>query len=136
MTPTPRNDFDGLDFELTDFEEARRCHDQLPPGVTTAQTLEPGYWIGQRRPTQPSDRALSGQTIQWLLELPAAMRPKTLVDRFPRIANRLADSWPQRAEFRTLLEDLLVDRRGRRRGFPPEVAAELEALREFVAAQH
>jgi hypothetical protein len=135
MTTSHRTDLGGLDFEPTDFEDARRALDELPAGVTTAKTLEPGYWDRQRRPTLPSDRALSGQTIQWLLALPLEMRPKALVDQFPRIANRLADAWPRPVELEALLQELLIDRRGRRRGFPPEVAAELEALCAHVAGR-
>jgi hypothetical protein len=135
MTTSPRTDFGGLDFEPTDFEDARRALDELPAGVTTARTLEPGYWDGKRRPTLPSDRALSGPAIQWVMALPPAMRPQVLIDRFPRIANRLADCWPRPLERETFLQDLLIDRRGRRRGFPPEVASELEVLRTFAASR-
>lgn len=128
MTTTDSTDFGGFDFAPTDFADARRALDELPAGVTTARTLEPGYWDRMRRPSQPSDRALSGEAIQWVLSLPLQMRPKALVDRFPRIANRLAACWSRPADREALLHDLLVDRRGRRRGFPAEVTAELEVL--------
>lgn len=131
--PDPR-DLGELDFEPTDFEEAKRIHDELPAGVSTAHTLDPGYWLRQRRATMARDRALSGATIQWALTLPANLRPKTLIDRFPRIANRLAECWSRPAERDAVLQDLLVDRRMRRRGFPPEVATELQALRASLSA--
>ena len=135
MTTSNRTDFGGLDFEPTNFEDARRALDELPAGVTTAKTLEPGYWDGRRRQSLASDRALSGQAIQWCLALPSEMRPKALVDRFPRIANRIAECWQQRIEVENLLQDLLIDRRGRRRGVPPEVTLELEVLYAYAAGR-
>ncbi len=128
----PDSQFGGLDFEFTDFSDARRSLDELPAGVTRAPTLAPGFWEKRRRAGVASDRALTGQAIGWLLALPPELRPKVLTERFPRIANVLADCWARPLERRAVLRDLLVDLRGGRRGFPALVQDELQALRSYA----
>ena len=66
----------------------------------------------------------------------------TLVDEFdvlcelhPRVANRIAFSWPDAKTTDQMLEELLNDRRGGRRGFARAVVRELQRLREFNAQQ-
>ena len=122
----------SIEFELTDLEHARLALEELPEGVDKFQMLAPNYWEQRRRKPLPSDRALQGSTIDWLLKLPVSLRPRELCDRYPRAANAVATAW-QGSERAAVLDDLLSDRRGRRRGFPPEVKSELEALRYAVA---
>ena len=121
-----------IEFELTDIADARRAHDTLPEGVDKLPALAPDYWEQRRRKPLPTDRALNGATIDWLLKLPLSLRPRELCDRYPRAANALAAAW-HGDERAAVLDDLLSDRRGRRRGFPPEIRSELEALRYAVA---
>ena len=47
------------------------------------------------------------------------------------IVNRIADLWSHCEYTRQYLQSLLVDRRQGRRGFPPEVKAELIALQRY-----
>jgi hypothetical protein len=122
----------SIEFELTDLENARLALEELPDGVEKVPMLAPDYWEQRRRRPLPTDRALQGSTIEWLLKLPAPLRPRELCDRYPRAANALASAW-QGSERAAVLDELLNDRRGRRRGFPPEVRSELEALRYAVA---
>jgi hypothetical protein len=124
--------YDAIEFELTDLDDARRAHDALPEGVDKLPELAPDYWEQRRRKPLPTDRALQGTTIDWLLELHVALRPRELCDRYPRAANALAAAW-RGGEFAAVLDDFLSDRRGRRRGFPPEVRVELERLRRACA---
>lgn len=121
----------GFDFELTDLDAARAALDELPAGVQEVHQLEPGFWDSRRRRPTPADRALTGSTMDWFMALPPGQRPKTLCEQFPRVANAVADCWPDAQRCLSVLDSLVVDRRGRRRGFPPEVASELRALREF-----
>jgi hypothetical protein len=125
---------DALEFELTDIDEARRAHDALPEGVERLPELDPGYWERRRRKPLPTDRALTGSTIDWLLSLPAALRPTGLCESHPRAANAIAAATPG-AERREVLNELLGDQRGRRKGFPQAVRKELEALRDAAAAE-
>jgi hypothetical protein len=84
-----------------------------------------------RRPPRRSDESLTGTTRVWLRKLPAGRRPLRLCCRFPRVANRIAWCWNDRILTEQVLEDLLVDRRGGREGFPRGVVVELRRLREF-----
>jgi hypothetical protein len=69
--------------------------------------------------------------FKWIARLPKQTRPLNLLRHYPRIANNLALSWGDRKAFRQCLYDLLVDKRGGRKGFPEPVLQELLALREF-----
>jgi hypothetical protein len=88
-------------------------------------------WSTLRRPPRRSDEALTGTTRLWLRRLPAGRRPLRLCCHFPRVANRIAWCWSDHPLTEQLLEDLLVDRRGGREGFPRAIVAELRRLREF-----
>jgi hypothetical protein len=65
--------------------------------------------------------------------LPVDVRPKALAASYPRIVNMLARLSPSAAPFTEYLNELLVDRRGGRKGFSLEVLEELHTLREYYA---
>jgi len=75
--------------------------------------------------------ALTAETIEWLAGLPENVRPGVLPVRFPRIANALARRWGSGTACRAYLDDLLIDKRGTRRGLPDEVADELATLKDY-----
>jgi hypothetical protein len=130
---------DALEFELTDFDDARRAHEALPDGVDKLPELEPNFWEQRRRKPQPTDRALAGYSIDWLLALPPSLRPKLLCESYPRAVNAIAAAAPG-DERCAVLAELLSDRRGRRHGFPERERLEIEALydaalREMRTAQ-
>ena len=54
--------------------------------------------------------------------------PHELETRFPHVVQRIVDAWPSPELARALFEDLLVDKRGGRQGFPPGVAREIFRL--------
>jgi hypothetical protein len=68
---------------------------------------------------------------KWLELLPPEVVPRELATHFPRIVNILAAQWNNYAACQAYFADLLVDRRGGRRGFPAAVTRELEKLRDF-----
>ena len=88
-------------------------------------------WETVRRPARHNDEALTGTTRAWLRKLPVGRRPMQLCTQYPRLANQIAWSWADPVRTRDLLDDLLVDRRGGRAGFPSIVAHELRRLRDF-----
>ena len=133
--PAPPPPEAGFEFELTDLEEARRVLDSESMSqfdVVSIGSQEGEQWKRVRRPKLPTDRALGGRGIDWLLGLPAGVRPQHLGTRFPRIANALAEIWDDPEERRAVLDKLLGDGRKGRKGFPPEVHHELVALREWM----
>ena len=83
-----------------------------------------------RRRLQPLNQQLPA-AARWAVSLPVEVQPVALVQRLPRIANALARLWRDNIGLRLYLDDLLVDRRGGRRGFPSEIHNELLALREY-----
>ena len=90
--------------------------------------------VAQRAPQ--SRAVLLDTTTLWMAELPQAVRPINLARKFPRIANSIAELWRRVARCEEYLDTLVVDLRGNRTGFPPEVGQELTALRSYFAELH
>lgn len=65
--------------------------------------------------------------------LPPDFQPRQTSETFPRIANALAALGSAPEELTSYLNDLLVDKRGRRQGFPVRVLSELHALSVYNA---
>ena len=82
------------------------------------------------RRAQPLNQALPS-TLRWVAQLPPSICLHSLLREFPRIVNVLARLWPDAASFAAYLDSLLNDRRGGRRGFPPEVQHDLLMLRDY-----
>jgi len=125
----------SIDFELTGFDDARHVLNDLPPGVAEAKHSQPGYWEQQRRKPVPTDRALSGQAMDWVIGLPPALRPHAAAEQFPRVINAIAASWVHPAYSLQVLEHMINDYRGGRRGFPVSIQRELAALHAHQAAK-
>jgi hypothetical protein len=119
-----------IDFEYTDLQEARAAHAELPPGVAEFGCMQPGFWERRRRRPLATDRALTGASLEWLMQLPPALRPTSLRDRYPRIVNAISDSWADAVRSLETFEHLLDDRRTGRRGFAADVRHEIESLCE------
>jgi len=91
-------------------------------------------WSDKRKAAPPE--ALFPATEVWMSLLPFDLRPETTAATFPRIANALAALWSRPDALTAYLGELLVDRRGGRRGFPIKVLRELHALRAHYASLH
>jgi len=93
--------------------------------------VQPAFIVQRsERKAAPFD-VLLPRTFRWLARLPRDIRPMELSRWSPRIANLLAANWDEPEAMRAYLEDLLLDRRGGRQGFPPNVNSELLAFRSF-----
>jgi hypothetical protein len=122
-------------LRLRDFHERGRVASKLqaaspPANDLPTQSKEP-EWARLRGPQRPMDAVLSSMARDWLETLPGPMRPAELCAAYPRVANRLALCWNDPALTERLLDDLLIGRRGKRKGFPRPVAEELLRLRRF-----
>jgi hypothetical protein len=124
----PRTSPGSIDFEITDFDMARRALDELPPGVEAMQRLNSQHWESQRRKPLPTDRALTGEAMDWVVTLPPALRPHTACEQFPRVINAIAASWREIGFSLQVIDHMINDYRGGRRGFPDAVLKELNAL--------
>jgi hypothetical protein len=87
----------------------------------------------RRRKASPV-ACLLPSTRKWLDALPRRVQPHSLCESYPRIANLIAATWGDAEGLNAYFEELLIDRRGSRRGFTPEVANDLRALRLYHAA--
>jgi len=127
--PKPAAPPGSIDFEITDFDMARRALDELPAGVEAVQRLLSGEnWDSRRRKPLPTDRALTGEAMDWVVALPAALRPHSTCEQFPRVINAVAASWNDIAFSLQVIDHMVNDYRGGRRGFPPVVQRELQGL--------
>jgi uncharacterized protein len=71
-----------------------------------------------------------------LLQGNEALYPTMLEARFPRVFNKLLELW-QTPHIDDYLRDLMVDKRGgEREGFPPEAAAEIIRLSNYLDSLH
>ena len=86
------------------------------------------------RKAQPANIVLPA-TRRWANALPPGLEPHALLCRFPRIANRIANAWTDVSARRLIFEDLLVDRRPQRKGFPADVLHDLLRLRAHCAGE-
>ena len=112
--------FDSLEFERISIDEASKAIDRRVRPKTVTD------WDAERRPAPPEP--LTEAAAAWLVTLPIAVRPRELARKFPRIANRLCELWRRPAQCDRYFKTLMMDERGGRKGFPPEVAAELSTL--------
>ena len=125
----------SIDFEITDFDAARQVLNDLPPGVAEVKYMQPGFWEQQRRKTTPTDRALTGMAMDWVIGLPPALRPHVTCEHFPRVVNAIASAWADTAYSLQVLDHMINDYRGGRRGFPAAVKQELTKLLSYQRAR-
>jgi hypothetical protein len=96
----------------------RRPSDPTPPGPSS-------------RSAAPAQEVLSSAAAAWLRSLPPTLRPMHLCNAFPRVANRIALAWGDPDLADGVFNELLLDRRGNRKGFPPAVASEILRLHAY-----
>lgn len=124
-----------------DVRVLNREHSRAPTSGSAAEAVPrpqaadaPLDWTPRRR-SQPADILLP-MTRRWIESLPHPSRPDALAGAYPRIANRIAAAWRDPVECRAVFDDLLIDRRGGRRGFPAPVLGDLLALRALFDGGH
>lgn len=86
------------------------------------------FWASRRRPTRATDLALIIDAQRWLATLPDDAQVSNLAARFPRIVNNIVARLQHPQELADYMDDLLVDRRGNRTGFPMAVMTDLIRL--------
>lgn len=119
---------DPLEFEKVSVEDVRQALDD-----EDKRSKKPAP-IGQSAPTEGF--LLLDGTIRWMASLPEDIRPTSLANEQPRIANSLAEVWRRVALCKQYLDTLVVDRRDGQNGFSPEVAEELIVLRSHYLVSH
>ncbi|MGD9834238.1 MAG: hypothetical protein AB7U92_15940 [Piscinibacter sp.] len=75
-----------------------------------------------------TERMLAGTTIDWLIAFAMDARPKALCEKYPHVANRLAQEWRDKSRVRASLQSLVDDARWGTAGYPALVQGELRKL--------
>ena len=104
---------------------------QKPSGAAPGASED---WT-KRRAAQPAGGLLR-PTVAWAAALPAEVQPTALMAEFPRVANLVAVLWKDPDSLRRYVDDLLVDKRGNRQGFPLDVLREIFDLRAHYDELH
>jgi len=89
----------------------------------------PHDWSQHRKPP-PVDYLLPASE-EWIDLLPPAAFPGALATHYPRIVNLIAILWNDHTGCFLYFDDLLIDRRGGRHGFPDVVKRDLLRLRDY-----
>jgi hypothetical protein len=126
-------DSGSLEFEKVSLTDARKALEETGPAAY-ATARKPENWDEKR--TATATEPLNDQTTLWMTELPDSVRPRQLALRYARLANRLCKLWSEPQKCERLLDDLMIDRRGGRKGFPLQIANELATLRDHYFRLH
>ena len=73
---------------------------------------------------------LTDTAISVLATLPTGVKPILLSIDYPRVVNKIAELWLRPILLDRYFEELAIDVRGGRRGFPLAIANEISTLRE------
>lgn len=126
---------DPLDFEFVPLDQAKKVADEAQSKIAVNEKSEAVQeetdWTKVRKPQLPFDLELQQDTAQWLLSLPKEVRPLHLARQFPSVLNNIARAWKRPTVCDKVLDELMVDHRGTRKGFPPEVAMEISIVAEY-----
>ena len=128
---TASQDLPPLEFEFVDFDAAQRALAEPPPGVRPLEQID---WLQRRGLPLPQDAHATADALLWFAQLPEGYRPQAMLDNYPRLINRIAQSWRSRILSLEVLDDLLIDRRGGRSGFARRISEEVALLRELRAS--
>jgi hypothetical protein len=79
----------------------------------------------------PDCEPLGIQAQRLFASLPYAYRLSITRQRFPHVLDRIAAEWEAPRRLLQLMDELLIDQRGNRQGFPFESVLELTNLREY-----
>lgn len=100
-----------------------------PARPIAAEPTTDSGWQRLREQPRPHNLVLSPLAAAWCDSFPQRQRPTQLCALFPRVANRLALCWNDATLVSRVLDELVIDKRRNRAGFPPEVSQELIRLR-------
>ena len=118
----------SLEFEKVSFTDARKALEETGPAAYATHKVAEN-WDEKR--AQRAPETLNGETTAWISAMPASVQPRQLALRYARLANRLCQAWKDPGKCERLLDELMMDRRGGRKGFPLQIANELATLRDY-----
>jgi hypothetical protein len=102
--------------------------------MTPADDIHPSpaeaAFKAMRRAPEGTETQLTTEGQALMSSLDESVRPKELAARYPRIVNQFARQWRTPTQMDKYFQDLLIDTRGNRQGFPLKIVMELSTLRE------
>lgn len=116
--------YETFTFEKVSIDEARAAHKG-----------DEAEWINQRQPVLTVDQKLQNHAASWLMSLPESVRPLRLARQFPRIVNTISTEWKRPNVCDKVFDDLTIDHRGNRKGFPLEVMKEISDLKAYYEVE-
>jgi hypothetical protein len=120
-----------IPFEKVTVKEAKVALEEQDAAVPAAPEKN---WSAVRHSNAEEPVRVTKEVMAWLSNLPPEVRPRALANQYPRIFNKIAELWGRPLLCEKYLDELLMDERGTRKGFPPDVAAELTVLKtHFIA---
>ena len=123
----------SLEFEKVSFTDARKALEDTGPAAHAAPMKVEN---SEEKRSETASETLTDETTVWMSEMPESVQPRQLALRYARLANRLCKVWTEPLKCERLLDDLMMDRRGGRKGFPLHVANELATLRDHYFRLH
>lgn len=117
---------DDIPFEKVSPSEAKAATSLELDTPKPAEKSRSNY-----RDTTEQTRPDIKELMPWVQQLPAEVRPRHLIVQYPRIANKMAKLWKYPIACEKYLNELMLDERGDRQGFPPEVGQEITALQIY-----
>jgi hypothetical protein len=115
-----------IDWEDVPYEDA------LPVEVLEAQLNKTAVEEAKAKIKRTTSKVALDRRSKTIIEsLPKDIQPLGIAETFPHIMNLIASSWQEPKMFVQTLDELLIDDRGNRAGFPFAVIVELTNLREF-----
>jgi hypothetical protein len=132
--PSGSIEFEQVAFEATPPAAAPAPAAPADDGIDR-DALSINFGRAKDHKSASTERMLAGYAIDWLIAFPANARPKSLCDRFPWVANRLASQWKNASDSAASVQALLADARWGSAGFPVQVQGELKQLAAAIDAK-
>jgi hypothetical protein len=107
-----------MDFSGYGYRRAQRTTSNSTASATPATNLG-------------STTELSAEAVRLLASLGKRVSMTELAGKYPRVLNRIAAVWHKRAEADRCFDELLLDARRTRQGFPQSVVYEIASLRHY-----
>ena len=126
-------DAGAFEFEKVSLTDARKALEETGPAAYAARKKVENW---EQKRTAGASEPLSDEATEWMTSLPDTVQPKQLALRYARLANRICKLWKEPQKCDRFLDDLMMDRRGGRKGFPLPVANELASLRDYYFRLH
>lgn len=123
----------SIEFEQVEPEAVARAMKEPAADAPDADPFSINFGRAKDSKPSQSERMLAGTTIDWLVAFPNDLRPKALCERFPHVANRLAQDWLHRGRTLQRLQELAEDARWGGTGFPAQVQGELQRLQKQLS---